>query len=88
MCLYAKKMPSRRFRDLHGDGLIGLIGQELSRNNLMWTYTFCTTTNGFHERGPVTCKSHRDICVLQNLIYDSYLVVNSKCGKISQASLT
>jgi hypothetical protein len=32
-------------------GSLGLIGQEPSRNNLMWTYTFSTTTNRSCERG-------------------------------------
>ncbi len=42
----------------------------------MWTYMFCTTTERFHERGAVMYKSHRDIRVLRNLIYDLDLVVS------------
>jgi hypothetical protein len=47
----------------------------------MWTYTLCTATDRFNERGAVMCKSHRDVHVLWNLIYDSYLVVSARLAR-------
>jgi hypothetical protein len=68
-CLYYNKSPRQYSPNMYmpwvkvqrSEGLIGLIGKEQSCNNLIWTYTFCTTTDGFHKCGPAICKYHREI---------------------------